>query len=70
MKNINDMKPMEKYWYLTQNRKDCACCKKNKSYNSFYLNDNLNEICNFCQKKKYEKEVIKIVLGVLKNTQL
>lgn len=69
---IQDMRAMERYWYVTGNYKVCACCNEEKRLTWFWnkQNNTINENCNKCNKKLYENEVMKIVLGVLKKSEV
>lgn len=62
-----EMRPMEKYRFLTQNHKVCPKCAKNKSLKTFHekSNDTIRDICNRCQKKVHEQEIMKMVISIL-----
>jgi len=68
MKDIKEMRPMERHRYITSNSKKCQCCKKVKKLSSFWVKETneIQEDCNVCSKKKYEKEVLELVLNVMK----
>lgn len=72
IQDIRTMRAMERYWYLTGNYKVCACCNEEKRLTWFWnkQNNTINENCNKCNKKLYENEVMKIVLGVLKKSEV
>lgn len=72
IQDIRSMRTMERYWYVTGNYKVCACCNEEKRLTSFWnkQNNTINENCNKCNKKLYEIEVMKIVLGVLKKSEV
>lgn len=65
--DLNTMRPMERYQYITGNYKVCPCCKKEKRFTSFWdkVKNIILDNCTMCNKKLYELEVLKIVLGVL-----
>ena len=70
IQDIRSMRTMERYWYVTGNYKVCACCDEEKRLTLFWnkQNNTINENCKKCNKKLYEIEVMKIVLGVLKKS--
>ena len=72
IQDIRPMRTMERYWYVTGNYKVCACCNEEKPLTEFWnkQNNTINENCNKCNKKLYEIEVMKIVLGVLKKNDV
>ena len=72
IQDIRPMRTMERYWYVTGNYKVCACCNEEKRLSWFWnkQNNTINENCNKCNKKLYEIEVMKIVLGVLKKSEV
>lgn len=72
IQDIRSMRTMERYWYVTGNYKVCACCNEEKRLTWFWdkQNNTINENCNKCNKKLYEIEVMKIVLGVLKKSEV
>ncbi len=68
-KSFKSLLPMERHRYITENSKVCTCCGKEKRLTSFWDKENpteLSKFCRSCSKKKYEADVMKIVLGVLK----
>lgn len=70
-KSIKNMGPMERHRYITENSKVCPCCKKEKRLSSFWDKekpDDISKFCRPCSKKKYEADVMNIVLGVLKKS--
>ena len=72
IQDIRSMRTMERYWYVTGTYKGCACCNEEKRLTAFWnkQNNTINENCNKCNKKLYETEVMKIVLGVLKKNDV
>lgn len=70
--DLNAMHPMERHRYITSNSKVCTCCNKEKRMTLFWnkQNNTINDNCNPCNKKLYEIEVMKIVLGVLKKDEV
>lgn len=70
--DLNAMYPMERHRYITSNSKVCTCCNKEKRMTLFWnkQNNTINDNCNPCNKKLYEIEVMKIVLGVLKKDEV
>ena len=72
IQDIRSMRTMERYWYVTGNYKVCACCNEEKRLSWFWnkQNNTINENCNKCNKKLYEIEVMKIVLGVLNKSEV
>ena len=72
IQDIRPMRTMERYWYVTGNYKVCACCNEEKRLTEFWnkQNNTINENCKKCNKKLYEIEVMKIVLGVLKKSDV
>ncbi len=72
IQDIRSMCTMERYWYVTGNYKVCARCNEEKRLTWFWnkQNNTINENCNKCNKKLYEIEVMKIVLGVLKKSEV
>ena len=72
IQDIRSMRTMERYWYVTGNYKVCARCNEEKRLTWFWnkQNNTINENCNKCNKKLYEIEVMKIVLGVLKKSEV
>lgn len=72
IQDIRSMRTMERYWYVTGNYKVCACCNEEKRLTEFWnkQNNTINENCKKCNKKLYEIEVMKIVLGVLKKSDV
>lgn len=70
-KSFKNMGPMERHRHITENSKVCPCCKKEKRLTSFWDKNEptiLSKFCRLCSKKKYEADVIKVVLGVLKRS--
>ena len=72
IQDIRPMRTMERYWYVTGNYKVCACCNEEKRLTEFWnkQNNTINENCKKCNKKLYEIEVMKIVLGVLMKSEV
>ena len=72
IQDIRSMRTMERYWYVTGNYRVCACCNEEKRLTEFWnkQNNTINENCKKCNKKLYEIEVMKIVLGVLKKSDV
>ena len=72
IQDIRSMRTMERYWYVTGNYKVCARCNEEKRLSWFWnkQNNTINENCKKCNKKLYEIEVMKIVLGVLKKNDV
>ena len=72
IQDIRPMRTMERYWYVTGNYKVCACCNEEKRLTEFWnkQNNTINENCKKCNKKLYEIEVMKIVLGALKKNDV
>jgi transcription elongation factor Elf1 len=69
---MRTMRTMKRYWYLHDNYKVCACCNEEKRLTAFWdkQNNTINDNCTRCNKKLYEIEVMKIVLGVLKKSEV
>lgn len=71
-KSIKNMAPMERWTYVTTHSKVCPCCNKEKRLTSFWDKINnpteISKFCRPCSRKKYEADVIKVVLGVLKRS--
>ena len=72
IQDIRSMRTMERYWYVTGNYKVCTCCNEEKRLTEFWnkQNNTINENCKKCNKKLYDIEVMKIVLGVLKKNDV
>jgi transcription elongation factor Elf1 len=72
IQDISTMRTMKRYWYLTGNYKVCPCCNGKKRLTAFWnkQNNTINDNCKQCNKKLYEIEVMKIVLGVLKKSEV
>lgn len=72
VKDISSMRTMERYWYMRDNYKVCPTCNDKKRLSAFWnkQDNTINENCNPCNKKLYEIEVTKIVLGVLKKDEV
>lgn len=72
IKDISSMRPMERYRYVAENYKVCPTCNSKKRLTVFWNkhNNTINDNCNRCNKKLYEIEVMKIVLGVLKKSEV
>lgn len=70
-RSLKKMKTMERWRYLNENTKVCPCCKKEKRLTSFWDKEDptaISKFCRPCSRKKYEADVMKVVLGVLKRT--
>lgn len=65
---INEMPIGKRYEYARTHEKKCKVCKEKKKLTSFMERKTyiINTNCNKCEKKLYEKEVIDIVLGILR----
>lgn len=72
VKSLDNMKPMERHRYISENSADCPVCKKSKKLRSFWHKESntIQETCNACAKKLYEEEVRKIVLNMLTKTSI
>lgn len=59
---------MERYYYMHNTLKTCTQCKVQKRLSSFFNKKHvtINKYCNKCNKMNIEKEVMKIVLSVIK----
>lgn len=74
--DFKEMKPMKIWQYLQENKKTCACCQKNKKLQSFFdnikykISDNCKICNNRINKQKQEKEIFKIVLECLRETNI
>lgn len=72
IKDISTMRAMERRYYVAVNYKVCACCNDKKRLTLFWnkQNNTINDNCTRCNKKLYEIEVMKIVLGILKKDEV
>lgn len=70
IKSINDMRAMERHRYLTQNKKVCPSCKKEKSFKTFFDGDDIKDVCKPCSKKINERQVFLQVLKSLSKTEI
>lgn len=72
IQDISTMRTTERHWYLTGNYKVCPTCNDKKRLTVFWdkQNNTINDNCTRCNKKLYEVEVMKIVLGVLKKSEV
>ena len=69
-KNLQNMKPMQIYYFLKNLNLMCSNCDESKKGYSFYRNKKVYKICNKCYniqiKKEKENEVFKIVESILR----
>ena len=70
--NLDDMKPMQRHRYISENSAECPVCKKIKKLRSFWVKESntVETTCNNCAKQLYEAEVRKIVLNMLTKTEI
>ena len=69
VKDISMMRPMERYHYMHNTLKICTQCKVQKRLSSFFNKKDIiiNKYCNKCNKMDMKKEVMKIVLSLMKD---
>lgn len=69
LKNVQKMRPMERFCYLRSVLKVCTKCNTQNRLSLFFNKEEnvLNKYCNKCNKKIFKEAIMKIVLSTIKS---